>query len=165
MPLVRRAALAASSAGASPVVVVIGADAALVAPVLSGIAGVMTVVNDDWQSGIASSIKTGLRAICDDEAVDGVIITLADQPHVDTTILSDLLAGFDNENRIVAAAYQNTMGVPVVFGRELFGELMGLSGDNGAGHWLRRHSSEVRRIPLGDAATDIDTPSDAFLRG
>lgn len=71
------------------------------------------------------------------------------------------MVGFDSDHRIVAATYQDSVGVPAVFGREHVADLMRLTGDSGAGHWLRSHAARVRKIPLGDSAIDIDTRSDA----
>jgi len=171
VPLVRRAAKAAADAGAKPVVVVIGANADLVSAALSGLEFVRVVVNHDWASGLASSLTAGLHALFDDEtggdrtlephALDGVLVTLADQPHVDSAALRIVMAGLDDDTRLVAAAYRDTIGVPAVFGREHIDELMRLKGDSGAGHWLRSHSGDVRRIPLEAPALDIDVPSDA----
>jgi CTP:molybdopterin cytidylyltransferase MocA len=72
-----------------------------------------------------------------------------------------LVAAFDGERRIVASAYENTVGVPAVFAREHVDDLMRLTGDAGAGSWLRSQPNEVTCIPLDVAAVDIDTPSDA----
>ena len=159
-PLVRRIAAAAVEAGASPVVVVLGANAEMIAPVLTGLASVTTVVNREWSKGLASSLATGLSALFEDAACDGVLVTLADQPLVDAAALRRLVAAFDNERRIVASAYNHTMGVPAVFAREHVDALMRLTGDAGAGSWLRSRPNEVTLIPLDVAAFDIDTPSD-----
>ncbi len=142
-------------------IVVIGSDAARVEPALAGIVQLIVAVNHQWQSGLASSLATGLRALGDDGALDGVLVTLADQPFVDEATLRALIAGFDSDHRIVAATYQDAVGVPAVFGREHIAELAGLTGDSGAGHWLRSHTAESRLIPIGDSAIDIDTRSDA----
>jgi molybdenum cofactor cytidylyltransferase len=160
-PLVRRIARAAVEAGASPVVVVLGASAEMIAPALSGLASVRTVVNEKWSDGLASSLASGLAAVFEDAACDAVLVTLADQPLVDATALRRLLAAFDGERRVVASAYGKTMGVPAVFGREYVDELKRLTGDTGAGSWLRSRPSEVTCVPLDAAALDIDTPSDA----
>jgi CTP:molybdopterin cytidylyltransferase MocA len=160
-PLVRRVAVAAVDAGASPVVVVLGANAAMIAPALSGIASVRTVVNPEWSKGLASSLAAGLSALFEHASCDGVLVTLADQPLVDAAALRRLLAAFDDKRRIVASAYNNTVGVPAVFAREHVDDLLRLTGDAGAGSWLRSRSNEVTRIPLDVAALDIDTPSDA----
>ena len=159
--MVRRIAMAAVEAGASPVVVVLGANAEMIAPVLLGLASVTTVVNRQWSNGLASSLATGLSAVLEDTPCDAVLVTLADQPHVNAAALRRLIAAFDGERRIVASAYDNTMGVPAVFAREHVDALMRLTGDAGAGAWLRSRPREVTCVPLDLAALDIDTLSDA----
>ena len=160
-PLVRRIAMAAAEAGADPVVVVLGANAAMIAPALSGLPSVTTVINREWSKGLASSLAAGLSALFEDAPCDAVLVTLADQPLVDAAALRRLVAAFDGERRIVASAYENTVGVPAVFAREHVDDLMRLTGDAGAGSWLRSQPNEVTCILLDVAAVDIDTPSDA----
>lgn len=160
-PLVRRIAAAAVDAGASPVVVVLGANASMIAAALSGLASVTTVVNREWSKGLSSSLAAGLSALLEEGQCDAVLVTLADQPLVDAAALRRLLAAFDGEHRIVASAYDNTIGVPAVFAREYVDDLMRLTGDAGAGAWLRSRPSDVTCVPLDGAALDIDTPSDA----
>lgn len=160
-PLVVRAARSAAGAGADPVIVVLGAHAAGIRPVLSGLAGVRVVVNSNWERGLASSLATGLRAAVDDEGCDGVLVTLADQPLVDAGILRALIARFHSGARIVASGYAGEPGVPALFGREHVPALVELTGDTGAGQWLRARSPEVAIVPLEVAALDLDTPADA----
>jgi molybdenum cofactor cytidylyltransferase len=142
------------------VVVVLGANAATIAPALSGLASLTIAVNPDWEKGLASSLAVGLAAFFADDSCDAVLVTLADQPLVDGAALRRLVTAFDDEHRIVAAAYDDTIGVPAVFGREHLDDLMRLTGDRGAGSWLRARQSEVTRVPLYSAAFDIDRPSD-----
>ena len=160
VPLVRRAAEAALGAGARPVVVVLGASAKSIAPVLDGLSEVTSVVNDEWSTGMASSLVSGLRALRNEPHLDGVLVTLADQPAVDADSLRTLISAFDDTNRIVAAAYSGTFGVPALFGREHIESLLTLHGDNGAGFWLRDRSSKVTCVSLDVAAFDLDTPHD-----
>ena len=156
----RRTAVATLEAGASRVVVVLGANAATIAPALVGLTSVAIVVNPHWESGLASSLVAGLSALFADDSCDAVLVTLADQPLVDGAALRRLVAAFDDGHRIVASAYDDTIGVPAVFGREHLNDLMRLTGDRGAGSWLRARQSEVTRVPLYSAAFDIDRPSD-----
>lgn len=161
-PMVRRAAIAAADADTDPVIVVLGANAELVAPSLSGLTPpVMTVVNANWEDGLASSLFTGLRVLEDTTPYDAVLVTLADQPFVDEAALKRLVAAFDDKHRIIASAYNDVIGVPAVFGREYVAELMQLEGDSGAGQWLRGRLGEVTTIPLEAGGIDIDTPADA----
>jgi molybdenum cofactor cytidylyltransferase len=160
-PLVRRAASAAIEAGASPVIVVLGAHAQEVAAALSGLPGVSAVINDRWEDGLASSLATGVReAMRLDAGCDGVLITTADQPLVDGMALRSLLDALGDGARLVAAEYGETIGVPAVIGREHFESLLELSGDAGAGRWLRARIGEVRRVPMPGAQMDIDGAAD-----
>jgi len=159
-PLVLRIATAAVEAGANPVVVVLGANAEMIAAALSGLRFVTTVVNPGWSDGLASSLAVGLTAVIENSACDGVLVALADQPLVNAAALKRLMAAFGGERRIVASAYDDTVGVPAIFAREHVDALLRLEGDAGAGAWLRSRPDEVTRVPLEAAAFDIDTPSD-----
>jgi CTP:molybdopterin cytidylyltransferase MocA len=141
-------------------VVVLGASAATIAPALSSLASVRIAVNPDWEKGLASSLSIGLAEFLADDSWDAVLVTLADQPLVDGAALRRLVTAFDDEHRIVASAYDDTIGVPAVFGREHLDDLMRLKGDRGAGSWLRARQNEVTSVPLQSAALDIDIPSD-----
>jgi molybdenum cofactor cytidylyltransferase len=163
-PLVRRAARAAGEAGASPVIVVLGADAASVAQAVGGLASTATVTNEQWHEGLASSLATGIReAQRLDAECDGALLTTSDQPLVDGPALRQLLDAFGDGARLVAAEYSGTIGVPAVIGREHFDALLALEGDAGAGRWLRGKGDAVHRIPLLEAAMDIDIAEDAAL--
>jgi CTP:molybdopterin cytidylyltransferase MocA len=159
-PLVRRAAAAALAAGAAPVVVVLGAHAAAVAPALAGLPGLTVMTHEGWAQGLASSLGAGIRALTAMARCDGVLITLADQPLVDATALRALVAVFDDTRRIVAAEYGGAVGVPALIGQEHLHELLQLSGDAGAGRWLRARLPAVTRVPVPGAAVDVDTLDD-----
>ena len=159
-PLVRRAALAALDAGASPVLVVLGAHADLVAPALDGLE-VSIVMNADWAQGLATSLAAGMRALLADPSCDGALVMLTDQPLGDAAALARLLAAFDASHRLVASASGGALGAPAVFGREHADDLLTLEGDAGAGRWLRARGDEVTCVPLAAAALDVDTPLDA----
>lgn len=154
---VRRAAKAALLSGANPVIVVLGANASEIRETLEGI-DVETVFNEAWPSGLASSIVAGIQC-ARQMTVDGVLITLADQPLVDSAALTRLVDAFDR-HPIVASSYAGTIGVPAIFASQYFDDLENLTGDRGAAKWLREHSDLVTAIPLPEAETDIDTQAD-----
>ena len=163
--LVRAAAKAAIAAHASPVIVVLGANRAQVAAELTRLRGVRTVVNEHWSTGLASSLAIGLRALMEISGCDAVLIMLADQPGVDAAALKKLITAFGQDHRIVASGYAGTVGVPAIFGCEHIKELMRITGDKGAGQWLRDHVDQVTTVPLPEAELDIDTTHDADQLG
>ena len=107
-----------------------------------------TVINEDAEEGMASSIRAGVAA-CDDD----VLITLCDQPDVTAEHLRALV----NANAPIAAtAYSGTLGVPAYFAREFRDELLALRGDAGAKRIIEAHREVVKSIEFEDAAIDVD---------
>jgi len=73
-----------------------------------------------------------------------------------------LITEFQRTNAaIVAAQYDETVGVPALFSKELFNDLLELKGDKGARQLIRDHIPFVETIEIEKAAIDIDLPDDA----
>lgn len=107
-----------------------------------------TIINENADEGIASSIRAGVAA-CDDD----VLITLCDQPYVTAEHLRALVAA---NAPIAATAYSGTIGVPAYFAREFRDELLALRGDHGAKRVIEAHRDVVKAIPFEAAAIDVD---------
>lgn len=159
-PLVARATTAALDAGARPVIVVLGADADLTVPVLMGIDGVTTVINEGWRTGVASSLTAGIAALLEHGELDGFLVTLVDQPKIGAASLQRLIDAFDDNHRIVASSYAETIGVPAIFGKELTDELLALTGDSGAKQFLLDREDCVTLVEMPEAEMDVDTVND-----
>ena len=156
--LLRRAVTAAAAVCPDRVTVVLGPHAGELEASMRGLAAGV-VINPDWRQGLSASLRSGLGAVPED--CGAVLITLCDQPLVGSRQLSGLVARWRVEpGRIAASAYADTLGVPAVFPRALFGELAGLEGDRGARSLLRRHAEQVQAVPVPEAACDVDTPAD-----
>jgi len=157
--LLRRAALAALGAGCRPVVVVTGANAARARGELRGL-GVLEVENELWETGMASSVRAGVGAVVGSDA-GAVVLTLCDQPHVTSEIINTLIEAHRATGRgVVASEYGEGFGVPALFGRPLFDELMRLEGAAGAKQVIRSHAREAHFLPFPEGETDVDTPED-----
>lgn len=148
----------AAAIGDHTVTVVIGAHAADLTRLLAQTPA-SVVVNRHWQEGMASSIRCGLAAV--PVSAESVLILLGDQVAVTTDDLKRLVnACQGQEGMIVAASYDQRVGVPAIFPRECFSELAQLRGDVGARQLLERHSHRLVRVPMPNAAVDLDTPED-----
>ncbi len=144
-----------------PIVAVLGAESEAAAAELTGIE-INVSVNPDWQAGMSSSINCGLNCLLNAEpALDGVVIALCDQPLVTAEHIGRLVQDFAlNRSPITAASYGETLGVPALFARSMFDELLQLVGDKGARRLIRDHPGLVRSVPVDEAAFDIDTADD-----
>lgn len=158
-PLVRHAALTALASQCGPVAVVLGAAADKIRPALAEL-NVIVTVNPHWSGGMGTSIQAGLRALAD-HSLDAVILSLADQPLLTPETYRRLQRGYEATGRtVVTSEYADTVGVPVLFSREHFAELMALEPDRGCKGVIQRHIESAQRIPCPEAEADLDTPSD-----
>jgi len=144
--------------GCARVAVVLGASLETVLPTVRGLAADV-LVNEDWREGIASSIRAGVSALS--EEVEAVVLATCDQPRLSSDVVRRLIAGFDGvPGRMVACEYAGTVGVPALFGRSCFEELLQLRGDSGARRLLRRNLETVVRVPWPGGAFDVHLLSD-----
>jgi molybdenum cofactor cytidylyltransferase len=139
-----------------PVIVVLGANADKIAPMPATI----TLYNKDWKEGMASSIKIAIQEIKRHDTIDDVLIMLCDQPFVSSDLIDKMLhTKARSQSAIVACSYNNTVGVPALFDRSLFIELLSLSGNEGA-KIILNHSKNITLVPFDLGSVDIDTDAD-----
>ena len=117
-------------------------------------------VNEDWESGISSSIKKGLTTVSK-ENPDAVIFMLCDQPFVSAEVLRRLQDAFIKTKKpVIASKYENTLGVPALFARKIFGELKNLKDDEGAKKIISKDLNRTVLVAVPEAAFDVDIPRD-----
>lgn len=161
--LIRRAAQTALESNCKPVVIVLGANLDLIEPELADLI-LKIAVNEQWDSGVSSSIRCGLKkAMEETPKLSGVILMLADQPFLTAESLQQLIAvHMEMPANIVAAQYPNGFGTPALFPKKYFEELLQLEGKAGAKNLLHRHESELIAVAIPQIEFDLDTP-DAVL--
>lgn len=159
--LVRLAAEAAVNCDAGPVVVVTGAGHAEVERELATLP-VRLILNSSWERGMGTSIRAGVEAILRTTPdVNGVLITLCDQPQVSDETLRRVIAAHREAGAgLCAAAFDDSVGPPVLMSRQYFAELLALPDADGAKRVLLAHPDDVCRVPCPEAGLDIDTPAD-----
>ena len=159
--LLRRAVETLLATACSPVVVVLGAEFEIAKNKIEDLP-VEIARNENWQTGMGSSIKAGLEYLLQIAPdISAVIITLCDQPKIMATHLDRLAEKFrETGSDIVAAEYSGTLGVPALFGEQYFAELLNIEGDKGARKLIRSASAGVSTLQMPEAAFDIDTLED-----
>ena len=156
VPMVRHVLEAASEGGCHQTVVVYAEDD--VKRAINGRAEV--VFNPQAQSGMASSIQVGLRAMRTE--IEAAMILLGDQPLVGSRTVATLLRAWRREGSrpAVAAAGAEGWAPPVILSRELWGDLLALTGDAGARQVLQGRPELLDVVPAPGRSDDIDTPDD-----
>lgn len=157
-PLLHTVVTRAAEVTGNALIVVLGAGAAQLAPLLKHSPGAV-IVNRYWREGLASSIRAGVARL--PPTCDGVLLVLADQAAVTADDLRRLAGTWRRRPQCIAAAlYAGTTGAPAIFPRSIFRELAVLRGDAGARSILRRSPDRVVHVPMPAAELDLDTPED-----
>jgi molybdenum cofactor cytidylyltransferase len=145
--------------GVDLVWVVTGPD---VEPIEAALAGLeaQIAVNPAPEEGQASSLRAGIAAL--PASVDAVLIALGDQPSLAPSIIPALLAARRTSPKlIVAPRYRDGQGNPVLFKREIFPELLRLTGDQGARPIIQKEPARVEWVELDlPMPPDVDTLDD-----
>jgi molybdenum cofactor cytidylyltransferase len=160
-PVLHQVVANASRVTGQSVTVVIGAHAREVAPALRQRA-VSIALNREWEEGIASSIRVAVRSA--PPGSSGLLLVLADQVAVTADDLKRLQAAWRRHPILIAAAlYGGAPGLPAIFPRWAFTDLLDLRGDRDPRLVLRRNVDRLVRIPMQNAGIDLDTPEDLLL--
>jgi CTP:molybdopterin cytidylyltransferase MocA len=149
-----------------PVLVVLGARAVDVWRT-ADLDGATVLANRDWESGMASSLRTGLDGLRGwpvaagrrgGGAIDAALVTLVDMPGMTPEALAAVVA-HAAPDALAVATYDGVRGHPVLLGRDHWaGVAETATGDEGARRYLARHEvTEVDCTGLADPI-DLDVP-------
>jgi molybdenum cofactor cytidylyltransferase len=129
-----------------------------VAQLLQGM-GLRVVVNPDAETGLGSSLATGVRATAQ---AGGWVVGLADMPWISSATIAAVADRLRDGASAAAPVYQGQRGHPVGFGSR-WGELLSaLTGDRGGRHLLASDPGGLVAIETRDAGVvrDVDVPDD-----
>ena len=77
--------------------------------------------------------------------MDGALFSVCDQPWLTTESIIRLKNAFlESKTALCALSWRGVRGNPVIFPRDLFGELAALTGDTGGGAVIRAHPDRWR---------------------
>ena len=131
------------------VVVVTGAHAERVGAEVPDDPRIQVVHNAHFVRGQLSSLTCGLATISPDAA--GVLVNLADHPLVLASTYQAVAARFGSPGQsILIARYQRRRGHPVLFGREVFRELMDAPEGEGARFVVNADPGRVVYVDVDD---------------
>lgn len=166
--LLENAIQQARASDAVEVVVVLGARAA---QIKAGIAttDVPIIENEQWKSGMGSSISRGVDFLVNESGhIDGILVMLCDQPLIDSRYLNRMMSEFSKtDTGIIATAYEKRAGVPALFHKDFFSQLLRLNDEFGARELIAVNSGNCIALAAGNKVADIDTKKDyhALIRG
>lgn len=119
------------------------------------------LVNYAADRGQSTSVIAGLWAI--DPHSDGALFLVGDQPMIRTELIDALIERFENGSAwIVAPSFHGQPRNPVLFRRDLFPELLQLTGDRGGRMMIEKYRDSTALVEWQDeiAFMDVDVRED-----
>lgn len=145
--LVDRAVRHLNEAGCEEVFVVLGAW-------VGDVPGSTVVINSEWESGVGSSLRAGLKHIKDNSTADRVVISLVDMPGVTPEALRRIA---NHADPVVVATFDGKVGHPVSFHRDTWKDLIDAAkGHKGARKFLKNKVPASTKVEVGDVASGED---------
>lgn len=147
-----------------PIVIIAGQYIEEIRNVMKDCPEITFLYNPDYQSGIASSLKLGIGALCNQ--VDAAMIFLGDQPFVHEQVIRSIRTEYEKDKdkgiSIVRPRYAGQQGHPILFDSDLFGHFATIEGDEGGRSIISSHKDYLKLIDFSEHlwGMDIDTPDD-----
>ncbi len=119
------------------------------------------ILNEKADEGQSTSVIVGLEAVS--PQCEGALFLVGDQPLVKTELINGLMEVSRRSGAlIVAPSFDGQSRNPVLFRRELFPELLKLSGDRGGKSLIVRHKEKSLLLAREDEESflDLDTWED-----
>jgi len=113
------------------------------------------VANEKAHEGQSTSIIAGLKAV--DPESEAAVFLVGDQPLVKPELINDLIHLFKKGRApIVAPMFQDQTRNPVLFHRDLFPELLKLTGDRGGRRLIDKYKASAAFLKWNDEAPFLD---------
>jgi len=159
--LIERTIKEVSKTTCQPIIIVLGAYATPIQKAIQDY-DITILHNAAWQEGMGSSLRLGMQFITQNHPkATQVICLVSDQPFLTAAHLEALRStALQSNASIITTGYNGKQGVPALFKKEVYKELLKVEGDKGARVVIRKDASRVVSIQNEQLGIDIDTMED-----
>ena len=151
------------------IVIVVGYEEDILKSLIEKNKKIKIIYNKNYNSGIASSIKIGLKNIS--TKTEAFFISLGDMPNVNQNIYNKLIKVRDKYNKklkikykkeIIIPTYEGKNGNPILFSKHMKKKIMKIEGDAGAKSLVELNMNKILKVPFKNDAIilDFDKPED-----
>ena len=162
-PLIKLSVKNILASSIDELIVVLGYQKEIIEKLIDKNEKIKFVFNKDFESGMASSIKTGLDNLS--EKTEAFFICLGDMPMVNQNIYNKMIKTKLNYNKklkpnfkkeIFIPTYEKKNGNPVLFTKHMKEKIMQISGDDGAKELIEIYKSKALHIPVKNRGITLD---------
>ena len=159
IPLIKLSVKNILASSINELIIVLGHQKEIIEKLIDKNKKIKFVFNKNFESGMASSIKTGLNHLS--EKTEAFFICLADMPMVNHDIYNQLIKSKDNKE-IIVPTYKGQQGNPVLFDKSMKEKVLDIKGDVGAKKILELNKDKILNLEINDQSITkgFDTQDD-----
>ena len=147
IPLIKHSVKNILASSIDELIVILGYQKDIIEKLIDKNEKIKIIFNKDFESGMASSIKTGLDNLS--EKSEAFFICLGDMPMVSHNIYDQLVKSKDNKE-IIVPTYKGQQGNPVLFDKSMKEKIINISGDAGAKKILELNKDKILNLKIND---------------
>ena len=159
VPLIKLSVKNILASSIDELIIVLGHQKEIIEKLIDKNEKIKFVFNKNFESGMASSIKTGLNNLS--EKTEAFFICLGDMPMVNQDIYNQLIQSKNNKE-IIVPTYKGQQGHPVLFSKSTKEKIMTIQGDVGAKKILELNVDKILNVEVGNQSIreDFNTKDD-----
>ena len=147
IPLIKHSVKNILASSVDELIIVLGYQKEIIKKLMDKNEKIKFVFNKDFESGMASSIKTGLDNLS--EKTEAFFICLGDMPMVNHDIYNQLIKSKDNKE-IIVPTYKGQQRNPVLFDKSMKEKVLDIKGDIGAKKILELNKNKILNLEIND---------------
>ena len=153
IPLIKLSVKNILASSIDELIIVLGYQKEIIEKLIDKNEKIKFVFNKDFESGMASSIKTGLDNLS--EKTEAFFICLGDMPMVNHDIYNQIIRSKNNKE-IIVPTYKGQQGNPVLFSNSMRNKIMNIQGDIGAKKILELNKDKILNLDINDQSITKD---------
>ena len=153
IPLIKHSVKNILAAPIDELIIVLGYQKEIIEKLIDKNNKIKFVFNKDFESGMASSIKTGIDNLSD--KTEAFFICLGDMPMVNQNTYNQLIK-HRKKHEIIVPTYKRQQGNPVLFSISMKDKIMTIQGDIGAKKILEIYNDKILNLETNDQGITKD---------
>jgi len=147
LPLVKHSIINILESSIDELIIITGYQNDILEKLINKNKKIKIIFNNDFKSGMASSIKTGIKNLS--QKTQAFFICLGDMPMINKDIYNELIKHVNNKE-IIIPTYKNQQGNPILFSISMKDEIMNIKGDLGAKEILKKNKEKIFNLAINN---------------
>ena len=159
IPLIKLSVKNILASSINELIVVLGYQKEIIEELIDKNEKIKFVFNNNFESGMASSIKIGLNNLS--EKTEAFFICLGDMPMINQDVYNQLIRSRNNKE-IIVPNYNGQQANPILFSKSIKEKIMSIQGDVGAKKILELNKNKILNVEVGNQSIrkDFNTKDD-----